>query len=60
MPLVGGISSRHPKPPTRGISCLSLVLYDIRIGGFHAQIGSTAGAGVSNVMIPLLIDSFCA
>ena len=22
-------SSRHPKPPTRGISCLSLVLYDI-------------------------------
>ena len=25
-------SSRHPKSPTRGISCLSLVLYGIRIG----------------------------
>ena len=24
-------SSRHPKPPTRGVSCLSLVLYGIRI-----------------------------
>ena len=25
-------SSRHPKPPPRGINCLSLVLYGIRIG----------------------------
>ena len=24
-------------PPTRGISCLSLVLYGIRIGGFHPK-----------------------
>ena len=29
--------SRHPKPPTRGISCLSLCLNGIRIGGFHAR-----------------------
>ena len=27
-----------------GILCLSLVLYGIRIGGFHAQKGSTIGA----------------
>ena len=26
-------------PPTRGISCLSLVLYGIRIGGFHVGRG---------------------
>ena len=25
-------SSRHPKPPTRGMFCLSLVLYGLRIG----------------------------
>ena len=30
-------SSRHPKPPARGISCLSLVLYGIKIAGFYAQ-----------------------
>ena len=31
--------SGHPKPPTSGISCLSLVLYGIRIGGFNARKG---------------------
>ena len=30
-------------PPTRGISCLSLVLCGIRIGGFHARKGSNMG-----------------
>ena len=29
--------SRQPKPPTSGISCLSLCLYGIRIGGFNAR-----------------------
>ena len=38
-------------PPTRGISCLSLVLYGIRLGGFHAVKGSVIGAGVSDIMI---------
>ena len=30
----------YPKQPTRGISCLSLVLHSIRIGGFNAQKGT--------------------
>ena len=49
----------HPKPPTRGISYLSLCLYGKR-GGFHARKGSIKGAGVSNIMIPPTIDYFCA
>ena len=28
---------KAPKAPTRGIPCISLVLYGIRIGGFHAR-----------------------
>ena len=44
-------------PPTRGISCLSLVLYGIRIGGFHAGKGSNIDSGVSNIMIPPILDS---
>ena len=35
---------------TRGISCLSLVLYGIR-GGFHAMKGSIRGTGMSNKML---------
>ena len=31
-------------PPTRGISCSSLVLYGIRIVGFHARKGPSIGA----------------
>ena len=42
------------------ISYLSLVIYGIRIGGFHAGKGSIIVAGVSNIMISSLIDSFCA
>ena len=42
--------SRHPKPPKRGFSCLSLVRYGIRIGGFHAVKGSIVGVGVSGKM----------
>ena len=37
----------------------TLVLYGIRIGGFYAGKGSIKGAGVSNIMIPAIIDSFC-
>ena len=48
------------KAPTRDISCLSMLLYGIRIGGFHAGKGSVIGAGVSNIMILPIIDSFCA
>ena len=54
-------SSRHPNPPTRGISYLSLVLYGIRMTSIvHAGKGSILGAGVSNVMIPPIIDYFHA
>ena len=41
----------------RGISCLSLLLYGIRIGCLHAGKGSIIGAGVRNTMIPPMIDS---
>ena len=50
-------NSRYPKPLPRGISCLSLVLHGIRIGGFHAGIGYIIGAGGCNMMIPPTIDS---
>ena len=36
------------------ISCLSLYLYGIRIGDFHALKGSFIGAGVSNRFFPCL------
>ena len=40
--------SSHPKPPTRGFgtlfACSSLVLYGIRIVGFHARKGPIIGA----------------
>ena len=43
-------SSRHPKPPTQGISCLSLFLNDIMIvGGFYALKGSIIVDGVSKM-----------
>ena len=43
----------HKEPAqSRGISCLSLVLYHIRIGGFNAGKGFIIVAGVSNIMIP--------
>ena len=48
-------SLRHPKPPDKGIYCLAL-----SNGGFHAGKWSIIGAGVSNIMIPPIIDSFCA
>ena len=38
---------RHPLSPIRGISCLSLFLHGLSIVGF-------------NIMIPPIIDSFCA
>ena len=44
----------------RGISCLSLVLFGVRLGGFHALKGSIKGAGIRFIMIPPIIDSFCA
>ena len=44
MPLIGGYE------------CLELVLYGIRIGGFHAGKGSIIVADVSNIMIPTVID----
>ena len=51
----------HKEPAqSRGISCLSLVLYHIRIGGFNAGKGFITGAGLSNVLIPPIIDSLCA
>ena len=40
-----------------GISCLSLFLYGIG-GDFHALKGSIIVPGVSNIMIPPIIDSF--
>ena len=44
--------------PNRVISRLSLCLYGIRIGDFHARKGSIIGAGISNIMIPPIIDYF--
>ena len=56
------IPKRHPKPPTRGISCLFLVLYGIRIGGFKPGKGSIIG--VSSLILsfwacPPIIKSLC-
>ena len=55
-PIIGGLSVVTPAvlcaiknqlvakiPPTRGISCSSLVLYGIRIVGFHARKGPIRG-----------------
>ena len=36
--------NQHPKSPTRDVSCLSLVLYGIRICGFHAGKDFIIGA----------------
>ena len=46
--------------PAQDISCLTLCLYGIRMGGFHAGKGSITGSGVSNMMIPPIMDYFCA
>ena len=45
--------------PSRGFGCLELVPYDIRLGGLHTGERSIKGAGVSNVMIPPILDSSC-
>ena len=45
--------------PQHPISCISLVLYNIRKGGFHELKGSITSAGVSNIMISPIIDCFC-
>ena len=40
-------------------NALELVLYGIRIGGFHALTGSDVGAGLSNIKISDLIFFLC-
>ena len=45
---------------TRDISRLLLVLFGISIGGFHVKKESILGAGVSNTMIPPIMDCLCA
>ena len=56
-PLLGALGRNAP---SRGISCLSLVLYGIRIGGFHAGKGSPIGqpyATTAWIYIPLAMSA---
>ena len=51
-------SSRHPKPPARVISCLLYFALSLwHKVSFHAGKGSIMGSGVSNIMIPPIVDS---
>ena len=50
------------KAPTRGISCLLLVLYGVRIGCFHAREGPITGGFHAQIYLlgAPTIDSFRA